>query len=561
MAESNATHPALPPAHTEPATYVVERIIGKGSSASVFLARDPAHPERQVALKEFYNARDSEGRKRVQALWEREQEVGRQAGPHAALPDFYEAFTRDGFYYIAQQYIEGGTLDDILARRGPLPPKTILKWAGALTDALAFLHARQIVHHDVKPSNIRINRWGDLMLLDFGAAQFFGPGHEQDGPQTVYGTDGYLAPELEADGFGVVDVRTDIFALGCILFEMATGTAPEQAQINARSLNVADALRAHPGISPAFAAIIARAMASDKEARYPSAAALLNDLRQFTPPLALAVPPPPAVVQPLPAQTMMGGEDTRAFFVPSELPIPAAIRASSPIPPPPSRPNPGEPPIMPIPKVTRLVLAVIALTLVLGYFVGQKLAADRRNETLATTATETGATGGATPHAAPPVRAASSAALSVSSDDASNMLKPANDPLSWTFEQLGDARGSIQTDDDALQVNVERADGKHWHVQFFQRGIVLEEGHYYVLTFDGKAGGVYDVPLRACVDGTDHHADGLEVHPIFTKDWKTYSYKFQAANTDGMSSRCPSFQVGQKPGRFWLRNAKLTQVQ
>lgn len=558
MTESNPPLAALPHARPETATYVVERIIGKGSSASVFLAHDPAHPERQAALKEFYNARDSEGIKRVRALWEREQEVGRQAGPHAALPDFYEAFTRDGFYYIAQQYIEGGTLDDILARRGPLPPKTILKWAITLTDALAFLHARQIVHHDVKPANIRINRWGDLMLLDFGAAQFFGPGHEQDGPQTVYGTDGYLAPELEADGFGVVDVRTDIFALGCILFEMATGTAPEQSQINARSLNVANALRAQPDISPAFSAIVARAMASAKEERYPSAAALLNDLRQFTPPLALAVPPPPAALQPLPAQTKMNGEDARTFFVPSDLPVPTAIRPPSPMPPTPSHPTPGDSPTMPIPKVTRLVLAVIVLTLVLGYLVGQKLAANRRSETLAATAGETGAARTVPPPTAPPVRTASSDA---SSGDGSNMLKPSNDPLSWMFEQIGDGRGSIQTDNDALQINVERADGKHWHVQFFQRGIALEEGHYYVLTFEGKANGVYDVPLRACVDGTDHHADGLEVHPIFTKDWKTFTYKFQAINTDGMSSRCPSFQVGQKPGRFWLRNAKLTQVQ
>ena len=120
-------------------------------------------------------------------------------------------------FYIAQEFIVGATLDEIIARRKPLTRDWILKWSVSLCDALAFLHARQIVHHDLKPANIRITPQGHLVLLDFGAAQYFGAGHENDAPAELYGTEGYLPPELEADGRWIADVRTDIFALGCIV--------------------------------------------------------------------------------------------------------------------------------------------------------------------------------------------------------------------------------------------------------------------------------------------------------------------------------------------------------
>ena len=141
-------------------TYQVERVAGLGAFAAVYFARDPSLPGRQVALKEFFPARHPREQANLAALFERERTVGMLASPHPLMPTFYEAFQHDGHHYIAQEFIEGSTLDDIIFKRHPLPREWILKWAVSLCDALAFLHSRQVVHHDLKPANIRITPQG-----------------------------------------------------------------------------------------------------------------------------------------------------------------------------------------------------------------------------------------------------------------------------------------------------------------------------------------------------------------------------------------------------------------
>ncbi len=210
-----------------------------------------------------------------------------QASPHPLMPTFYEAFQNDGHYYIAQEFIVGATLDDIIARRHPLPRDWILKWSVSLCDALAFLHSRQIVHHDLKPANIRITPQGHLVLLDFGAAQYFGNGHENDAPAELYGTEGYLPPELEADGQWIADVRTDIFALGCILYEMIAGVAPDQEQINERSMYVTNSLIQRPNADLDLVRLINKAISYNTEYRYATAGDFLQELREVAPPVLL----------------------------------------------------------------------------------------------------------------------------------------------------------------------------------------------------------------------------------------------------------------------------------
>ncbi len=209
-------------------TYCVERVVGLGAFGAVYFARDPALPGRQVALKEFFPAHTPRERPGLRALWERERTVGALAGPHPLMPSHYEAFEQDGHFYIAQEFIEGATLDDIIRKRFPLPREWTLKWAVSLCDALAFLHSRQIVHHDLKPANIRITPQGHLCLLDFGAAQYFGDAEEARRPVDLYGTDGYLPPELEGENW-TADVRTDIFAGGVTGTAVNPSPAPSEA--------------------------------------------------------------------------------------------------------------------------------------------------------------------------------------------------------------------------------------------------------------------------------------------------------------------------------------------
>ena len=225
-------------------------------------------------------------RSSLEALYERERTVGVLASPHPLMPTFYDAFSADGHHYIAQEFIEGATLDEIIFKRHPLPREWTLKWAVSLCDALAFLHSRGVVHHDLKPANIRITPQGHLTLLDFGAAQYFGKGHEGE-LVDVYGTEGYLPPELEADGQWVADARTDIFAMGCILYEMVAGTAPDQESINQRSMYVTNSLIQQPIADMGLIRLINKALSYNTEYRYASANDFLLEMRQTAPPVLL----------------------------------------------------------------------------------------------------------------------------------------------------------------------------------------------------------------------------------------------------------------------------------
>ena len=267
--------------------YVIERMVGLGAYGAVYSALDPSTPGRQVALKEFFPARTPRDHAPLQALFDRERMVGQQASPHPLMPTFYEAFQSDGHYYIAQEFIHGSTLDQIIARQHPLARDWTLKWSVSLCDALAYLHARQIVHHDLKPANIRITPQGHLVLLDFGAAQYFGKGHEKDAPIELYGTEGYLPPELEADGQWIADIRTDIFALGCILYEMIAGVAPDQEQINERSMYVTNSLIQRPNADLGLVKLINKAISYNTDYRYATAGDFLDELREVAPPVLL----------------------------------------------------------------------------------------------------------------------------------------------------------------------------------------------------------------------------------------------------------------------------------
>ena len=280
----------LAPGETVPgrrASYVVDRVAGMGSFGAVYSARDPALPDRHVALKEFFPPRHPREQGSLAALFERERKVGLLASPHPLMPTQYEAFETDGRYYIAQEYIEGATLDEIIFKRHPLPREWTLKWAVSLCDALAFLHSRGVVHHDLKPANIRITPQGHLTLLDFGAAQYFGTGHEDEKPVELYGTEGYLPPEIEADGQWVADLRTDIFAMGCILYEMIAGVAPDQESINNRSMYVTNSLIHLPNADLGLIKLINKALSYNTEYRYASANDFLLEMRQVAPPVLL----------------------------------------------------------------------------------------------------------------------------------------------------------------------------------------------------------------------------------------------------------------------------------
>jgi tetratricopeptide (TPR) repeat protein/predicted Ser/Thr protein kinase len=198
---------------------------------------------------------------------------------HPNLVEIHGFGSEDGEHFIAMQFVDGRPLHDAVERfRAPL---AAVQLAAQLADALAHVHAAGLVHRDVKPGNVLVRADGHALLTDFGVAR------DQSLPTLTreggfLGTVHYAAPEqLRGEP---VDARSDVWAVGVILHELLTGShpfaAPTEAAVLQRILHSEPAgLRGRPGISDDLAAVVGHALAKDPRQRYPTAAALLHDLR------------------------------------------------------------------------------------------------------------------------------------------------------------------------------------------------------------------------------------------------------------------------------------------
>ena len=203
--------------------YTVERELGRGSAATVYLARDAKHG-RQVALKVLHpELAAALGAERFQ----REiRMLARLQHPHI-LP-LYDSGEEGGTLYYVMPYVDGESLGARLKRVGTLPVTEAVRIARELLGALAYAHAHDIVHRDIKPENILLAA-GQPMLADFGVARAIGRAsgatHRLTDAGVVVGTPAYMSPE-QASGDPVIDGRSDLYSLGCVLYEMLAGRAP-----------------------------------------------------------------------------------------------------------------------------------------------------------------------------------------------------------------------------------------------------------------------------------------------------------------------------------------------
>ncbi len=208
--------------------YRILKQLGSGGMGEVYLAED-TQLERTVALKILPSevASDEERMRR----FVREAKAA-SAIDHPNIVHVYEISSADNVHFIAMQYVEGHTLRSKIGGR-PLPMDELLKMAIQITEALAEAHTRGIIHRDLKPPNIMVTPKGHVKLLDFGLARIEkSPSAEDSHMATqsrtesgvVMGTVAYMSPE-QAMG-GKVDHRTDIFSMGVVLYEMATGRPP-----------------------------------------------------------------------------------------------------------------------------------------------------------------------------------------------------------------------------------------------------------------------------------------------------------------------------------------------
>lgn len=254
--------------------YVVEREFARGGMAHVFLARDRKHAHRAVALKVLPpDVASALGAERFLA------EIATTARlNHPHIVPVFDSGLAGGLLYYVMPFVEGETLRERQQRTPPLAPGEIVRIACGIAGALAYAHARGVVHRDVKPENVILSG-GEPVVSDFGIARVFRAAGEHDtGAGAVLGTPGYMSPEQMA-GLATVDARTDVFALGCVTYEMIAGEPP-------RFWQSADAVRrgrldeAPPGARAKLDALpraveraLARALALDPAERFARAEA------------------------------------------------------------------------------------------------------------------------------------------------------------------------------------------------------------------------------------------------------------------------------------------------
>ena len=263
--------------------YELGEILGFGGMSEVHMGRD-LRLHRDVAVKVLRAdlARDPSFYLRF-----RREAQNAAALNHPAIVAVYdtgEADTPRGpLPYIVMEYVDGVTLRDIVHNDGPMPPRRALEVIADACQALNFSHQHGIIHRDVKPANIMISKTGAVKVMDFGIARAIADsGNSVTQTAAVIGTAQYLSPE-QARG-EPVDARSDVYSLGCVLYEMLTGEPPfvgdspvAVAYQHVREDPEPPSVK-RPGISPELDAVVLKALAKNPENRYQSAGEMRADL-------------------------------------------------------------------------------------------------------------------------------------------------------------------------------------------------------------------------------------------------------------------------------------------
>ena len=281
--------------------YAIERELGAGGMATVYLAEDLRH-HRQVALKVL---RPEIAATLGAGRFAREIEVAARLQHPNILP-LHDSGEADGFFFYVMPYVEGESLRDRLARGGELPIPDAVRILMEVADALSEAHAHGVVHRDIKPDNVML-RGRHALVTDFGVAKAV---TEATGRQVLtsagvaLGTPAYMAPE-QATADPHQDHRVDIYALGVLGYELLTGRAPfpattAQEMLAAHVTAVPEPLEQHrPTVSPALAAGVMKCLATKPADRWQTADELLAQLEPLATPSGGTTPTRTRPVGPL----------------------------------------------------------------------------------------------------------------------------------------------------------------------------------------------------------------------------------------------------------------------
>ena len=280
--------------------YRVERELGRGGMAKVFQGTDTVLG-RQVAVK-ILAPQFADDESFVQRFRREAQAAARLSNPNVV--SVFDTGADGGVHFIVMEYVEGRTLADYLAGGGRIMPDRAIEVAEAVCGALSAAHAQGVIHRDIKPGNIMLTPAGQVKVADFGIARMTMTAETVAQTAAVLGTASYLSPE-QAQG-QPVDGRSDIYSLGCVLYEMVTGRPPflGDSPVTVASKQVLEQpvtpSKLNGDVTPDLDAVILRALAKNPANRYQSAEELRADLdraRRGLPVEATPLLAPPATTQ------------------------------------------------------------------------------------------------------------------------------------------------------------------------------------------------------------------------------------------------------------------------
>jgi len=256
--------------------YRIESVLGRGGMSVVYLAED-LRLRRRVALKFLARRLAEDDAFRDRFLQESQLAASLD---HPNVVPIYAAGEAEGELYIAMRYVEGRDLKELL-REGPLDKVRAVRICAQVADALDFAHSRQLVHRDVKPSNVLLDATEHAYLADFGLTK------RTDDARTLepglFGTIDYVAPEqIRGED---IDGRADVYALGCLLYECMSGTAPFRRGSDAATLYAH--LEEEPPTLPGLEQVLRKALAKEPDDRYATCGELIDDARRA---LGIAAP-------------------------------------------------------------------------------------------------------------------------------------------------------------------------------------------------------------------------------------------------------------------------------
>lgn len=257
--------------------YEIAEKLGAGGMAVVYRAQDTLlqRPVTVKVLRSEFAADEN-----VVRRFRREAQAAASLS-HPNIVGVYDVGRQDDVHYIVMEYVQGESLKEVITERGPLPPEEAARIARQIAEALRHAHAHRIIHRDVKPHNVLITPEGRVKVADFGIAGA-ATGSTVTYPGALLGTVYYFSPEQAQGRYG--DERSDLYALGVVLYEMLTGQVPFEGEspVSVALKHIREPVpsprQVNPRVPPAAERVVLKAMAKEGERRYQSATEMLRDL-------------------------------------------------------------------------------------------------------------------------------------------------------------------------------------------------------------------------------------------------------------------------------------------